>query len=286
MAKETPASRALALVKRARRRAALNRARRAVLTGVSAGALLAAAAVAVAFAAGAGPGWWLLLALLPVAPVAVIRLRDVRPTLSEAALLLDRAAGTDERFAASLAALDPEVRDLVSRQAVEAVPGRRLPLSFPPSSEGLAAVLSVALLAGLLFLLPDPGAKTTGRGADRPRGEVASATRGSGDPATRGSGDPAGRDRATEVNPGAAPRTDERGPDGDPSVDGGTEGTPGGEGGDPDAATDGAGGPKARESLDAAWRRFESSLESPGWHPRFDRVVKEYFRRSGQRGLR
>jgi hypothetical protein len=35
-----------------------------------------------------------------------------------------------------------------------------------------------------------------------------------------------------------------------------------------------------------SWREYERALDSPAWHPRFDRVVRDYFREAGQRGLR
>ena len=34
------------------------------------------------------------------------------------------------------------------------------------------------------------------------------------------------------------------------------------------------------------WGAYERSLETPGWRPRFDRVIREYFTATGQRGLR
>jgi len=151
-----PASRAADLVAGARRRATGNAVARALLRGAAVGALVAAAAAALSLAGGVRPGVWLLAALLPAAAAAAPGLRRARPSLAASALLLDRAAGTQERFVASLGARDPEVRDLVARQALDhpSVRSGRLPLTFPPSPEGLAAVLSAALLVGVLFLGP------------------------------------------------------------------------------------------------------------------------------------
>jgi hypothetical protein len=277
MVTETPANRARALIQKARRRAVLHAARRALLSGVSAGALLAAAALAVAAAAGSGPGGWLLFALLPAAAVALLRLRAARPGLPEAALLLDRAAGTEERFVASLSARDREVREFVSRQALDAVPGRRLPLTFPPSAEGLAAVLSIALLAGLIFLLPDPGGPSGVDGDLRSGGRVPSTASASGAP------DPSRADPRAGDGAVGEPRTDDRGDQ--PSADrGGPETGPGSEGGDSGTDPGAPAGPGAEENRAAAWKRFESSLESPGWHPRFDAVVREYFLKARSKG--
>jgi len=301
-----PTSRALDLVRRARRRATLSRASRAVLSGVGVGALLAAAAAAGAFALGIPVGAWLGFAGLVVVPVVGIRLRRARPSLPSAALLLDRAAGTRERFVAAIGTADPEVRDLVARQALAdpAFAGGRFPLTFPPSREGLAAVISVALLAAVLFLGPE----LTRRSGPAPVGGTAAV------PGTPGVGSPG------EVEGGAAPPTPpgpsavtkpiaERILEGDDLTEGdwrdlSTAGLTEAErdairaaleSGDRESAAK-----AARAALDRVaalaepspgavggdWGAYERSLSTPGWHPRFDRAIRDYFKATGQRGLR
>ena len=156
-----PASRAARLVRRARGRAFRHGAARALLRGLSAGAVVASGLAVVARMAGWPPGAWLLVALLPATAVAAAGLVRARPSLLRAALLLDRAAGTRERFVSSLEAEDEEVRDLVARQAVEGRDAGELALSFPPSTEGLVAALSAALLVAVIFLARAPAEDRT-----------------------------------------------------------------------------------------------------------------------------
>ncbi|MHC4860948.1 MAG: hypothetical protein ACYTDY_12755, partial [Planctomycetota bacterium] len=177
--KEDPGSSARRLVLRARGRAFRHGAGRALLRGLSVGAALAAVLAAGAWILGERPGPWLSVALVPGIALAVHGLFRARPTLVGAALLLDRAADSRERFVTALEAKDEEVRDLVARQAVEGRDPRRLPLSFPPSTEGLVAALSIALLAGVLLLAfsedeeersAGPGGPTVSAGAAAPPG--------------------------------------------------------------------------------------------------------------------
>jgi len=299
-----PTSRALELVRRARRRATFDRARRAVFAGIAVAALLAAAAAAVALATGIPAGAWLGLFGLAFLPVVLIGLRSARPSLPAAALLLDRAAGTRERFAASLGAADPEVTDLVARQALAApaFSGGRFPLTFPPSREGLAAVISVALLTAILLLGPELAPST-------PSGSrVGPGTPGVGSPAEPGPGP--GASGPPPSGPVAAPEpialrilSGEELTEGD-WRDLATAGLTEDEreairaalaSGDRESAAN-----AARAALDRAgteggptpgtatgdWSAFQRALEAPGWHPRYDRVIRAYFTGAGQRGLR
>jgi len=160
------ASSAGALVRRARGITVRHHVLRALFRGVAAGALLAGILAAAARLLGYAPGAWIAIAALPALAVVAIGLRRARIPLIHAAVLLDRAAGTRERFLATLTARDPEIRDLAAEQAL-ADPGFEdgaCPLRFPPTTEGLAAAFATALLLGVL-LLPGGAVEAPGAGS-------------------------------------------------------------------------------------------------------------------------
>lgn len=304
-----PESRALALVRRARRAAFLHAAVRALARGVTAGALFAVALASAARIAGVEPGPWLAVAFAPALVVAVPGLLSSRPRLVRAALLLDGAAGSKERFTAVLTSPDPEVRDLAARQALAepALAGGSFPVAFPPSVEGLAAVLAVAVLAAVLLLLPapPPGTGTRRTASAAPPGAAAApGAAKQGDPERAPAPDavPRGESRALaavaagrnlseadweKLRPKGVTEGEQKSIEaalarGDPAAaaralraalaaatapDGGATA--------PDGPKDGGG-----------WSTFAAALKAPTWSPEHDEIVRRYFELAGRRGLR
>jgi hypothetical protein len=278
---------------------------RAVSRGATVGALLAATVAGVAWILGESPGLWLALFAVPAVVVAAVGAVRSRPSLAGAALMLDEAAETRERFLASLSAEDPEVRTLVARQAVESpsVADGRFPLTFPPSVEGLAATVSLALLAGLLLLLPAPEGNTPA--ADRPRapGVASSAASGAADPGPVAPVAPvpdaaraANRAVETVAEGGdlseedwkalrAAGVTEEERKAAEASLaEGESEAAAAALRAAIERARRAAADPETARAR--TWNRYEAALDAPGWSPRFDGVVREYFTESDRLGLR
>jgi hypothetical protein len=273
---------------------------RAAGAGVAAGALAGAAGVAGGRIAGFAPGPWLLAALVPAAVCFLIRLRGVRPSLLSAALLLDRTAGTRERFTAAVVARDPEVRDLAAAQALDREPFRSggMPFRFPPSAEGLSAVVALALL-GVALLLAGDGPAPAPDGAAVGRAVAPGSAHGAPGP-------PAAGRPAADPEPGAVGERD-------PAVTlaagedlTGEEwealhrhGVRPAELESVRAAAARGDGEGAAAALREALRRVASAppaagaergdppvaaarpdlLDWPTWSPRFDRVVRDYFTR-------
>ena len=298
-----------ALIRRARGITARHHILKTLFRTVAAGALLAAVLAATARLLGFAPGAWTAVAVLPLMAVVALGLRGARPPLDRAALLLDRAAGTRERFLASLTADDPEVRELAAEQALahpEIATGA-FPLQFPPSTEGLAAALATAILLGVL-LMPGGGPDDPGRAAGGP-----------GLPALPGvPGAPPGNARRSEVPaPDQAPLSAE--------VEQITTRMAAGEGidaddwktleqaglakrvrdevtaalarGEPDQAARAVRRAlrKSRGSTtasppapppDAGWDAYRRSLEVPLWSPEYDDLVRRYFTGAAERGVR
>ncbi len=283
---------------------------RAAGRGVAAGALLAAMAAAVARLLQQEPGVWLVLSALPALGVFALGLRRARTTLTRAAILLDRSAGTRERFLATLTAADPEVRDLAAEQALSApaLSGGAFPLRFPPSTEGLAAAFATAILIGVLVL---PGRSPKDAPGSQLPGRAVSALPGR-------PGDTPGTPRDGEIpTEPAAPRPAE--------VDQITRRMAAGEEidaedwkaleqaglakqvrrevvaaldrGEPGRAVEAVqralrrgrregAGELAHPSGEAGWDEFRRALESPIWSPRYDAVVRRYFAGAEEAGLR
>jgi hypothetical protein len=301
-----PASSARRLVERARGRAFRHEAARAVLRGITVSALLGAVLVGGARLLGERPAPWFLAVLAPGVALAIAGIVRSRPTLSGAALLLDRAAETKQRFTSALEAEDAEVRDLVARQATEGRDLRRPPLTFPPSTEGLAAALSVALLAGALLVphgsrdgdsspSPGPGAApapavASGAPTDRPDEPASPSEPARSPPAVLesvadrlASGERLSEEEWRALEEAGLSRK---------GIDAARAEAARGEGGAAAerirrALRDLTERERRREpSSSASWPAYAAALANPDWSPRFDRFVRRYFRRTAEEGLR
>lgn len=314
----TPAADAIRLVRRARRRTWLARTLRAVARGTAVFCLSATAIAAVLRIAGVAAGEGLFWAAVPGVLAALPGLLRARPSPAAAALLLDRAAGTKERFAAVLLSADPEVRDLAAAQALASPAfATGFPLVHRPTADGLAAVLSAAVLFVFLAVVPDPAP---------PDGEGPLGARGPGLPAAGLPADPSS----------VAPGGDEVGAPGAGAVGDATERVrraihAGGDVSDEEwraLAPEGV-GPAEREAIEAALAKgdreaAEAALRAalaaggrdpkapadgterepsdpsdrtsaggsaagpgaPSWDPRHDALVRRYFEEAARRGLR
>ena len=294
----TATDRARGLVERARRRAIGHEAAGALLAGLILSALLAAAAAATARILGGSPGPWLLAALAPGAALAVLRFRRRSPSRMCSALLLDRAAGTKERFAAVLCAKDEEVRDLAASQALSApsLANGAMPLTFPPSTEGLLAAVSVVLLGAVLLTgggdEPPPAAGpapagaplvTAARPPDDPNAPADPASEPTSATPTR---DPeeilARMEKGSDLSEADWKELERRGLTEEArdaaEVAAGTGDAAAAAEAVRKALADAAGGPPSPLPDPAqAWAAYEAALEAPIWSPRFDAVVRRYF---------
>ncbi len=217
-----------------------------------------------------------------------------------AALLLDRAAGTRERFTAALLGRDPEVRALAAEQALRREPfaSGGFPLRLSPPREAPAAALSALLLTGVLLLAgaPRPTADGPPEGPAAPARGAAPGATGEAPAMEPSRGAPAAPAPAAAealVSRLAAGGTltaeewealERRGGRGRPA-EGGRAAAARGDGEEAAAAVRNAlrrAAPAAApgigaEERAAAWQAFGASLENPSWPARFDGAVRGYF---------
>jgi hypothetical protein len=306
-----PASSALAHVRRAAAIAGRHHVFRALCRGVAAGALSAAVLTGLLRLLGVPPGGWPALALIPAVVLTAFSLRGVRLPLPAAALLLDRAAGTKERFLAAVTTKDEEIRDLAAEQALAdpAFADGGFPLQFPPAAEGLIAALSVALLLGVVILtsggeepVPDrPGVGGPAPLAGLPGAEPAPVSGNLTEipPESPRAASPAvervveklllegtisEEDLLTLTRAGLAEKTRREvvAALGAGDAEAAARAVRRGLGEALSHEVGGSGSP-ARES---GWEGYHRALEAPVWGPEYDRVVRGYFDRAREAGLR
>jgi len=297
------------LIRRARGVTVVHYLFRAVCRGVAVGALMAAVMAGVARLLGFDTGAWIAISAIPALVVLALGLRGARTTLTRAAILLDRSAGTRERFLATLTATDPEVRDLAAEQALgePGIRGGAFPLRFPPTTEGLAAAFAAAILVGVLVLPGDPDAAPESEAPGRPvsalpgrPGDAPRNPRASEIPTEPGATLPAEVDRITR-RMAAGEEIDAE--DWKTLEQAGLARQVRGEiaaaldRGEPGRAAEavrralrkGYGGQSPdplNAPTDAGWDGYQRALDAPIWSPRYDAVVRRYFAGAREAGLR